>query len=131
MRMKKRMMILAVAAGVLSARGAATHLSPPAVPLVACDPYFSVWSQGDKLTDVDTTHWTGRKHRLTSLIRVDGKTFRLMGTTPRSVPVLEQKSVTVLPTRTICTFEGANVALKLTFTTPALYRTTSTCSHAR
>ncbi len=97
-----------------------TKLVPPATPLVACDPYFSIWSQGDNLTDVDTTHWTGKPHRLTSLVRIDGKAYRVMGASPASVPALEQKSLAVLPTRTIYTFEGAGVALTLTFMTAAL-----------
>ena len=95
------------------------QFAPPAVPLVAVDPYFSIWSQADKLTDRDTTHWTGKPHRLTSLVRIDGKAFRVMGASPTNVPALEQKSLAILPTRTIYTFAGAGVELTLTFMTPA------------
>jgi hypothetical protein len=95
-------------------------LIPPSTPLVACDPYFSIWSPGDTLNGVETTHWTGRQHQLTSLVKVDGKAFRVMGATPAAAPAMEQKSLTVLPTRTIYSFEGGGVVLDLTFTTPAL-----------
>ncbi len=99
---------------------AAEALRPPAVPLVACDPYFSIWSPADKLTDADTVHWTGKPQRLTSLVRIDGKAFRVMGTDPADVPALPQTGLEVTPTRTIYTFEGEGVQLTLTFMTPAL-----------
>ncbi len=98
----------------------APPLRPPAVPLVACDPYFSIWSPADKLTDADTVHWTGKPHRLTSLVRIDGKAYRVMGKEPASVPALPQTNLEVTPTLTLYTFAGAGVALKLTFLTPAL-----------
>lgn len=99
---------------------ASAALRPPAVPLVAHDPYFSIWSRADQLTDVETTHWTGKPHRLTSLVVIDGKFFRLMGAEPASVSALPQTKLEVLPTRTIYSFEGAGVALTMTFMTPAL-----------
>jgi len=101
-------------------RAEGDKLIPPATPLVACDPYFSIWSPADKLTDEDTVHWTGKPHRLTSVVRIDGKLYRIMGVNPRSVRAMRQTSLTVLPTRTIYTFEEAGVALTLTFMTAAL-----------
>jgi hypothetical protein len=101
-------------------RAEGAKLVPPATPLVACDPYFSIWSQADNLTDEDTTHWTGRSHRLTSLLRIDGKAYRVMGATPAALPALPQIDLAVFPTRTIYNFEGAGVHLTMTFTTPAL-----------
>jgi hypothetical protein len=95
-------------------------LRPPAVPLVACDPYFSIWSPGDELNKVSTTHWTGKPHPITSLVRIDGKTFRVMGEASQTTAPLQQTQLEVLPTRTIYSFEGAGVKLTLTFLTPAL-----------
>lgn len=99
---------------------AAEPLRPPAVPLVAHDPYLSIWSPADKLTDADTVHWTGKPNRLTSLVRIDGKAYRLMGTDPAAVPAMPQTRLEVTPTRTIYTFDGAGIQLTLTFMTPAL-----------
>jgi len=100
------------------AEGAA--LVPPATPLVACDPYFSIWSPADTLTAEDTIHWTGRPHRLTSLVRIDGKAYRLMGTSPARLPALEQTQLWVLPLRTIYKFENSALEIRLAFITPAL-----------
>jgi len=106
--------------GVTAAEQNLPPLRPPAVPLVAHDPYFSIWSPSDKLTDADTMHWTGKPHRLTSLVLIDTNLFRIMGKEPASVPPLLQTRVEVLPTRTIYAFEGEGVRLTLTFMTPAL-----------
>ncbi len=93
---------------------------PPAVPLVTSDPYLSIWSEADRLTDDVTRHWTHRPHKLTSLITVDGKDYRLMGSEPETVPALPQTSVTVTPTRSIYTFADSEITVTLTFMTPLL-----------
>src|SRR5262249_20465613 len=114
--------VLLLSVAPLTARAAdePPPLRPPAVPLVATDPYFSIWSFNDKLTDAETHHWTGKPHTLRSLVRIDGKAYRLMGAEPKDVPALEQKLLDVTPTRTIYDFEGAGVRVTLTFLTPML-----------
>ncbi len=93
---------------------------PPAVPLVTHDPYFSVWSMSDRLTDDWTKHWTGTINAMCGLARIDGKPYRFMAPAQIAAPPMKQVSVKVWPTRTIYVFEEAGVRLTLTFTTPAL-----------
>jgi hypothetical protein len=96
---------------------------PPAVPLIANDPYFSIWSMSDRLNTDSTRHWTGKPQALGSLVRIDGTVYRLMGGAERrddKTPVLEQKSLIVAPTQTHYVFEGAGIEVALDFMTPLL-----------
>ena len=118
--MKKSSLILLAAFVIAAVAPAAQPFRPPAVPLVTFDPFLSIWSPADKLTDRTTQHWTRREHPLVSLIRVDGQAFRLMGNDPTNVPPLPQTGLTVTPTRSIYEFENAQIHVTLTFMTPAL-----------
>jgi len=111
---------LALSAGCVAAHAQNAVERPPAVPLVAYDPYLSIWSMADKLTDQNTKHWTGTEQPLTGLVRIDGAGYRYMGARPRDLPPMRQVSLTVLPTHTIYTFEQSGVRLAVTFFTPAL-----------
>ncbi|MBQ7189807.1 MAG: DUF4965 domain-containing protein [Kiritimatiellae bacterium] len=93
---------------------------PPAVPLVQCDPFFSVWSAADRLTDVETTHWTGVRQPISILLEADGKTWRLCGLEPTGVPALPQASLDVRPTQTVCTFKDGSLSAELRFSTAKL-----------
>jgi hypothetical protein len=93
---------------------------PPAIPLVAHNPYFSIWSMSNQLTDENTKHWTGTDQPLSGMIRIDGVVYRYMGEGPSTdVPAMRQRSVALEATRTIYVFEAAGVQLDLTFFTPA------------
>ena len=100
---------------------AAEVFQPRAVPLVTTDPYFSIWSFADHLTDDVTRHWTGTPQSLESMIRIDGVTYRIMGKGVEE-EALPQVGLAVLPTRTVYEFEGAGVHVTLTFLTPLLPR---------
>jgi hypothetical protein len=73
----------------------------------------------DRLTDVNTRHWTGVDQPLAGLIRIDNVAYRYMGADPRQVPAMQQTSLEVTPLHTIYTFETAGVRLQVTFFTAA------------
>ena len=96
---------------------------PPAVPLITNDPYFSVWSMGNQLTDLPTRHWAEAPQPMNGLIRVDGKLFRWMGDARvgperRVIEAMKQLSVEVKPLHTVYRFSAAGVELRATFFTP-------------
>ncbi len=93
---------------------------PPAVPLVTVDPYMSVWSFGDRLTDDWPRHWTGAVHAMAGMVRVDGKARRFMGPEGVCKEAADQSSLRVQPTQTVYVFRSGGVELTLTFTTPML-----------
>ena len=93
---------------------------PPAVPLVTHDPYFSAWSVSDELTETEVRHWTGTNYGLCGLVRIDGQTFRCIGTNPSDVPAMAQTGLEVTATRTTYAFEAVGVHLSLTFLSPLL-----------
>ena len=64
-------------------RSEGTKLVPPATPLVACDPYFSIWSPADNLTDDDTIALDRQAASAHQHGPIDGKSYRVMGASRR------------------------------------------------
>lgn len=98
------------------------QLRPPSVPLITVDPYFSVWSPADTLTDAVTVHWTGHPNTIVGTAEIDGTAYRFLGrwNARDDSPALTQTSRDCDALSTTCTFEGAGIELKATFLSPLL-----------
>lgn len=94
-------------------------LRAPSVPLITVDPYFSVWSRNDRLTDDQTVHWTGSYNTLDGFVTVDGETFRFMGDSD-SAPAMEQVYLNVSALVTDYVFQNEKIILHISFYTPLL-----------
>lgn len=97
------------------------RLRPPSVPLITVDPFFNVWSPANKLTDVDTAHWTGYTNAILGTVNIDGKDYRLIGK-KRSQEIKSAKQVELdMDTfTTTYVFEQDGVRLTLLFTSPIM-----------
>ncbi len=104
--------------GYLSAQG--SFSKPPAIPLITGNPYFSIWSFADNPTDDYTRHWTGSTMSIFSMVKIDNKTYRLLGSNIGSIPELKLKQTIINPTQTIFIYNDAGIELKLLFTTPLI-----------
>ena len=104
----------------------ANAFRPTAIPLITTDPYFSVWSFSDRLTDDHTRHWTGKQQSVYGVLSVDGVPFRFMGKTEifdkyySEGDALEQTALEITPTSTVYTFSHPACDLKVTFLSPLL-----------
>lgn len=86
------------------------------VPLILSDPYFSVWSPADRLTDCDTQSWTGKEQPVRGYVTVGETTFRFMGADPL-IPALPQTGLEVTATQTTYQFENDWLTLTVRFST--------------
>ncbi len=94
------------------------RLRAPAYPLITIDPFFSVWSQSDKLTDSTTVHWTNRPNTMLGVATIDGTDYRFMGA--GDAPAMKQISADCNAFSTTYVFEQSGVRLTLVFTSPII-----------
>jgi hypothetical protein len=98
----------------------------PAVPLIAHDPMFSIWSFEDKLTDGPTRHWDGIRKHMFGLLAVDGILYEFMSDVALQeyyhpgYRKMEQTGCEIRPMSTVYSFENEVIRLELTFTSPLL-----------
>ena len=93
-------------------------LRAPSYPLITIDPFFSVWSSSDKLTDTDTVHWTSRPNKIMGIANIDGVDYRFIGA--GEIPAMKQLSVDCNAFSTTYVFEAAGARIKAIFTSPIL-----------
>lgn len=93
----------------------------PAYPLITVDPYFSVWSTSNSLTDSDIKTWYSKTCFLIGKAEIDENGYMFMGSAAdMKLPPMVQTDVTVKSFSTVYTFEAAGVRLKAEFFTPVL-----------
>ena len=85
------------------------QLRPPSVPLITIDPFFSVWSPADRLTDRDTTHWTGRANLMVGVAEIDGVKYRFMGRGPEPAMTQAALKIEACSTEYVFTAGGEDV----------------------
>ncbi len=90
-----------------------------AIPLITCDPDFSIWSTYVELYNGSTTHWSKCKNSMNGYIKIDDETYCFLGNS-KFGKVIEQKYIDVTVTSSLYVFENKKVVLKVKFTTPLL-----------
>lgn len=90
----------------------------PAIPLIASDPYLSIWMPADTMTQTDSIHWSGPIKPIRGTMTVDGAACRFLGAGCDPEAALTELRVSATQTALISEFRG--VQLETRFITPAL-----------
>ena len=90
----------------------------PAVPLLANDPFFSIWMPADLPTEAEASHWAGQQKPIRGTLCVDGVSKVFLGYSASDAA--EITDVTITPTQTRYTAILNGVQLVANFWTPAL-----------
>ena len=113
----------------------------PAIPLLAADPFLSVWSHNAVLAEGTTKHLSGSNNALEGYVEVDGELYRFLGDETAEVikgikgvtgtsAQAVQTACTITATQTYCDFTAGNVALSVVFSSPLLVNDASTLQAA-
>ncbi|MEX0324284.1 MAG: DUF4965 domain-containing protein [Puniceicoccaceae bacterium] len=92
----------------------------PSYPLITHDPYFSIWMNNEVPTNAEAAHWTQTNMPIRSMIRIDGKPYRLMGKSPVYVDAAQHIGTILTATQTTFVFQQDNIEIKLKFLSPLL-----------
>ena len=95
-------------------------LRAPAIPLITCDPYFSVWAPHEKLNYKRTEHWTGKPHSIGGFVTVDGEQLCFLGKINSHGRIIKQTEMDIDALSTRYTFENEKIKLFVKFMTPIL-----------
>jgi hypothetical protein len=92
----------------------------PSYPLITHDPYFSIWLNDEVPTRSDAMHWTQKPMPVRSMVRIDGKVYRLLGKSPAYVPAATHSGTEITALKTTFSFTQDGVELKMGFLSPLL-----------
>jgi hypothetical protein len=92
----------------------------PSYPLITHDPYFSIWMNDEVPTNGEASHWTQKPMPIRSMVRIDGKTYRLMGKSPAYIPAAKHTETKLSATQTIFSFQQDGVEIEFIFLSPIL-----------
>ena len=97
------------------------NMRAPSYPLITIAPNLSVWSPANRLTDVNTEHWTASPLKIYGVATIDGADYRIIGNPEgNTMPPMTQVKADVSAFTTTYIFEEAGVRLTLRFTSPLL-----------
>lgn len=103
----------------------------PAIPLIAIDPYFSVWTT-EQVNEKFPFHWTGSRNSILGVVNVDGIDYRFLGCGIRDGKIREEKleieSIQIDALTTKIVYYNSQIKLTAEFTSPLIADDLYLCS---